>query len=292
MSVQAIGELVSEWLLHLEGEGKALNTRKNYRAAFKIYFTFIELAGAEWTGPAPKVLDAWKVHLVRNLKLGARSANVHVSAIRNFYHWAEWSGHVGPNLVRGVRMIKAPRLIPRPLSEDQVMGMLNAAETLFERALLEVYYSTGGRLSEVRLAKLADLDLARGVLFTMGKGAQERMLELGKFAKEALQAYLATRDDQNPHIFPGNTWRGNYTAIHAKSVRAIVRRLAKRAGIDVRVWTHRIRHSTATHLLDRGADLRAVQEILGHKNLATTQIYTAVSRERVRETHRKCHPRA
>jgi site-specific recombinase XerD len=289
----AVQDLIAEWLTHLEGEGKELNTRKNYRAGLEFYFSFLEAQGADWTCPRPKILDAWKTHLVRVRKLVARTANCHISAVKSFYRWAEWAEYIGPTIVRDLRIIKPPRLLPKPIEEQQVIKLIETATDVMERALVEVFYSTGSRLSEVRYMLKENVNLERATILTMAKGSVERYVELGRPAREAVARWLeVTKSDPNPYLWPGRTWpAGVYNPIHERQIRAILRRLAKEAGITTDVRPHRLRHSFATHLLDHGADVRRVQELLGHKQLTTTQIYTEVSRAQQKKTHGECHPR-
>jgi integrase/recombinase XerD len=197
------------------------------------------------------------------------------------------------DLARFVMSPKQPRLLPHPLSRPQLGALLEAGEgdrfSARDRALLELLYATGLRASEIASLRLTDLHLEAGYLRCLGKGSKERVVPVGRPAVEALRAYLAAGRgaSESEHVFVSA--RGGRLA--RESVWRIVRKHARRAGLKGRVFPHAVRHSFATHLVENGADLRYVQEMLGHSKISTTQIYTHVDRERLRSVHRKFHPR-
>ncbi|MGH7463601.1 MAG: tyrosine-type recombinase/integrase, partial [Longimicrobiales bacterium] len=198
-----------------------------------------------------------------------------------------------------VELPRAWRRLPGALSRDEVARILDApdpADRLFwrDKALLEFTYASGVRVGELITVKVRDVDLQEGLALVFGKGARERIVPLGRAALQALIVYLR---EIRPGL-AGNRGAGAVflntrgTPLSRMGVWKILRRHVERAGITKRVTPHTLRHSFATHLLEGGADLASVQELLGHADIATTQIYTHVEREYLREVHRRFHPRA
>jgi integrase/recombinase XerD len=202
--------------------------------------------------------------------------------------------------------VKVPAGLPKPLSEDQVTSLLDAVVgsdhlALRDRALLELLYATGARVSELCGLELGDVDAAARVVRLFGKGSKERLVPFGRVAATALAEWLGPHG--RPLLEPAR-WarRGDAEAVFLNQrggrlsrqhAWAIVTSYGRRAGIpDEALSPHVLRHSCATHLLDHGADLRVVQELLGHASVSTTQIYTKVSQERLVEVYRAAHPRA
>jgi len=213
-----------------------------------------------------------------------------LAAVRSFTRWLARTGRIEADVGRALRARAPARPLPKHLAEDEVGLLIDAARTPRDTALLETLYGGGLRVAECVGLDVGDLDLHRGTALVRGKGARERIAPLGGGAVRALRAYLAARPrpaDPRP-VFLNR--RGS--RLTARSVRRVVRDTALRAGVDPHVTPHTLRHSFATHLLDRGANLREVQELLGHRNIATTQIYTHVSLERLKRVYETAHPRA
>lgn len=234
--------------------------------------------------------------------LSRRSAARALSALRSFYRFLLVHHDLSHNPVRAVRSPKQSKRLPAHLRQeemDAVFAMAESAardggfEELRDLAVLELFYSSGIRLSELRGLDLAQLDLLSDQVKVRGKGRKERIVPVGSRAVQALRRYLAAREDvaRRPGAERGAVFlsrRGRRLA--ASTIQRRVRRLFTLAGAEgFRV--HSLRHSFATHLMDAGADLRSVQEMLGHASLATTQIYTHTSVERLKEVHRRAHPR-
>ncbi len=221
-----------------------------------------------------------------------------LAASRSMFQWLCREGFLPADPAAGLRTPKKEKRLPRFLSREEMERLLSAPKgdgirEVRDRAILESLYSSGVRVSELAALDEADLDLRAGVARVMGKGRRERLAGLGRFAVDAIRAYTAARGR-----VPGS---GRTGALFENrdggrlSTRGIQRVVAKRlaeAGLDPRISPHKLRHSFATHLLDAGADLRSVQELLGHRNLATTQIYTHVTAGRLREVYDRAHPRA
>lgn len=193
---------------------------------------------------------------------------------------------------------KLARKLPATLTEDEVARLIGAANggdprSLRDRALLELFYSSGLRVSELASLNLQQVDLDHGFLRVFGKGAKERVVPIGGQARDALATYLASG---RPHLVKSRTGSRFFLNHHGGGLSRmglwlIVQQYAKRAGLTKKVKPHALRHSFATHLLTGGADLRAIQEMLGHASISTTQIYTAVEPQRLLDHHAKFHPR-
>ena len=229
--------------------------------------------------------------------LSAKSIARTLSAWRAFYRWLARRGEVARNPVDGIRPPKAPRRLPKVLSVDQAQAMLDGdAESLLEfrdKAMLELFYSSGLRLAE--LASLDcdhGLDLREGEVTITGKRSKTRTVPLGQKAREAIEVWLTQRSQlakpEEPALFVNRFGQ-------RLSARSIARRLgewAKRQGIEVHVHPHMLRHSFASHVLQSSGDLRAVQEMLGHASISTTQIYTHLDFQHLAKVYDAAHPRA
>jgi integrase/recombinase XerD len=184
--------------------------------------------------------------------------------------------------------------LPTVLAQSQVEALLKAPSTwdppdLRAIALMELLYATGARANEVVTLKREDVNLDLRYVRAFGKGGKERIIPLGEPAAEAVRAWLDSRDDDRTHLFPG---RGDAAHMSRTTLWRIIQKCAATAGIKGRIYPHVLRHSFATHMLNGGADIRYVQEMLGHASIATTQIYTHVDSERLKKIHREFHPRA
>ncbi len=233
--------------------------------------------------------------------LTARSRARALAALRSLFRFACREGVLAANPAAGVRSPKLPKTLPRHLRPGETEELLAAADgeeplPRRDRALLELLYASGLRVSELVGLDWRDVDLAGRVVRVQGKGGKERMVPFGRPAAEALRAWLADweevrrRAPASPEEPVFLHFRGG--RLSARSVRRILDRTASRAGVAGGVHPHTLRHSFATHLLEGGADLRAIQELLGHSSLATTQRYTHVEIERLLAVYRESHPRA
>lgn len=230
--------------------------------------------------------------LVELNERGLKRATVarYFAAVRSFTRFLVREGVLDQDPARALRTPATRRTLPVLLGEEEVGRLIDATPDLRDRAILETLYGAGLRVSELVGLDRDDLDLRRGVARVRGKGRQERLTPLGGAAVRALTAYLRARSkaaDPRP-VFLNR--RG--TRLTTRSVHRLLQDSARRADVDPRTTPHTLRHCFATHLLDRGADLREVQELLGHKNISTTQIYTHVSMERLKKVYDRAHPRA
>jgi integrase/recombinase XerC len=220
--------------------------------------------------------------------LAKSSVARYVAAVRSFTRFLAREGAIESDPARALRSPSPRRPLPLHLGEDEVSRLIDAATGERDRAILETLYGGGLRVSE--LVGLDRDDVRDAVARVRGKGRKERLAPLGRAAAAAIDAYLAARPrpaDPRPLFLNAQGRR-----LSDRSVHRLLKACALRAGLDPRTKPHTLRHSFATHLLDRGADLREVQELLGHASIATTQIYTHVSMERLRKVYERAHPRA
>lgn len=224
-----------------------------------------------------------------------------LSALRSFFRWLVREGKLDENPARPVRTPRQEQKLPRLLGEAEVQVLLETPETATlkgkrDRALLELLYATGMRVGEIVALDLEDVDLAEGTILVLGKGSKERHVLFGDKAKAAILDYLGARR-ASPARAAGKGADAVFvnkggTRLTDRSVRRILAARLTECAVKHRISPHGLRHSFATHLLDRGADLRAIQELLGHASLSTTQRYTHVSTEQMLRVYNKAHPRA
>jgi len=295
-SEQAIGS----YLHYLEVErGLAANTLAAYGSDLRIFVRF--LAGCE-VMELESVTRADVMAFSRSLRIEGRSPRSvarAVVSVRTFFRFLHREGTVSTNPTQDVETPKASRSLPRFLSFHEVEQLLQAPDestSLGSRdgAMLEVLYATGTRVSELISLRLDSVDLDMGYVVAFGKGAKERIVPIGRRAVERLGHYqkgardLLLKGKDCPYLFT-NSRGGQLTR---QGFWKIIRNYGTMIGLQSALSPHVIRHSFATHLLEHGADLRAVQQMLGHADISTTQIYTHVNRERLRRMYHKFHPRA
>ena len=236
---------------------------------------------------------------LREAGLGARSVARSVHAVRGLFRFAVREGRLQTDPMENLKAPRAFKALPRFLSTTQVEALLKAPDAatplgVRDRAILEVLYATGLRVSELISLRASDVDLRMGLVTCFGKGRKERLVPLGQEAQRWVQRYLEevrgrmSRGRAEAVLFLSN--RGG--RLSRMGLWGIVRRHAVTAGVEAMLTPHVLRHSFATHLLERGADLRALQAMLGHADISTTQIYTHITRERLRKVYDQYHPRA
>ncbi|NTV29834.1 MAG: tyrosine-type recombinase/integrase, partial [Candidatus Omnitrophica bacterium] len=226
-------------------------------------------------------------------QLKARSVARKLSSLRSFFRFLQREGLVQKNPAALVLTPKLDKGLPHFLTEADAVRLVeapedNTVESLRDRAIFETLYSTGIRVSELVGMSVGDADLIGNIVKVYGKGKKERIVPIGDKACEALGAYLDARRGRAEALFLNRTG-GRLTD---RSVRNIINKHIKRVALEQKVSPHMFRHSFATHLLDHGADLRSVQELLGHVNLSTTQIYTHLTMDKLKSVYDKAHPRA
>src|SRR5690606_14739015 len=224
--------------------------------------------------------------------LSPKSLQRRLSAVRSFYRWLLKNGRIAASPAAAIRAPKAPRKLPQVLDPDEAKVLVevptDAPLGLRDRALLELFYSSGLRLSELCALRWRDLDLADGLVTVLGKGGKQRSVPVGSHARDALEAWRReTGAGNDAPVFPGR--RGPITP---RAVQLRLRQLAQRQGLFKRVHPHLLRHSFASHVLESSGDLRGVQELLGHADIATTQIYTHLDYQHLARVYDAAHPRA
>jgi len=226
-------------------------------------------------------------------KLAPKTLQRRLSACRSFYQWLLKHGRIASNPAAVIRAPKAPRKLPQVLDADEAVRLVEVATDgplgLRDRALLELFYSSGLRLSELCALRWRDLDLDDGLVTVLGKGSKQRAVPVGSHARSALSAWKSELTAANDApIFPG---RGGQP-ITSRAVQLRLRLLAQQQGLFKRVHPHLLRHSFASHLLESSGDLRGVQELLRHADIATTQIYTHLDFQHLAKVYDAAHPRA
>ena len=286
--------------------GRSLNTLAAYRRDLAAYVEFLVGRGLAVTDVTEPVVEDY-VAFLRAAKRAPSSVARALVAVRSLHRFLEDEGEVAGNPAEEVGPPRVPAGLPKALSETEVLSLLGAvagdhASARRDRAILEVLYACGLRVSELVGLSLADLDIDvdAGTLRAFGKGSKERVVPVGRVAREALTAWLAPagRGAMAPERWAR---RGDAEAVFLNTrggrlsrqgAWGIVRHYGDKVGLGNRLTPHVLRHSCATHMLDHGADIRVVQELLGHASISTTQVYTKVSTERLRRIYDSAHPRA
>jgi len=230
---------------------------------------------------------------LKEKNLTSRTINRHLSSLRSLFKFLTREGLIKTNPILSLSSPKQEKHLPLFLTEEEVTKLIEVAlpkdeRGLRDRAILETFYSTGIRISELVGLNMDDIDFIGGIVKVRGKGKKERIVPIGDHAISAIRAYLEKRKRQSEVLFLNRSGR----RISDRGVRDIVEKYLRLASLRQGVSPHTLRHSFATHLLNRGADLRSVQELLGHVNLSTTQIYTHLTTERLKSVYDKAHPRA
>jgi integrase/recombinase XerD len=296
---------VEDFLTHLAVEkGRSANTLAAYRRDLRRYLAFLH-ARAERIESASNASVIAFVHALRREGLAPASVARMTVAVRGLHRFLLAEDHVEHDPAADVETPGVPRGLPKALSEEQVTRLIDAVVddspvARRDRAILEVLYGCGIRISELCGLSLGDVDLDASVMRVFGKGAKERVVPLGRCAARSLDAWLSApgrgaleperwrRRDDSDAVFL-NTRGGR---LSRQGAWGVVHKYGERVGLTDLLTPHVLRHSCATHMLDHGADIRTVQELLGHASIATTQIYTKVSTDRLLQVYLDAHPRA
>jgi integrase/recombinase XerD len=300
----ALSADAEEFLAFLAVEkGRAENSLRAYRHDLASYEEFLRGRGVEIAGVTERVVEDYLAFL-RAAGMSPATRARALAAVRGMHRFCADERGAPVDPTADVAAPSVPQGLPKALSEDEVARLLatvagGGPKDLRDRAVLEVLYGTGLRISELAGLSLGDVDLRSGLLIAFGKGSKERIVPLGRFASEAVSAWLergrpslapvrwARRDDADSLLLSTRGRRMSRQAIWA-----VVHAAALAAGLADKVTPHVLRHSCATHMLDHGADIRVVQVMLGHASITTTQVYTKVSQERLRQVYEEAHPRA
>jgi integrase/recombinase XerD len=293
---------ITAFIEYLEFEkGLSLNTRVAYRRDLSKFMAFVREKMANNKGPEEITKQDIVAFLAWQVNSGAEHSTIarSLSSIKTFYKYLVLDGLVAANPAGDLETPKIRRKLPRVLSVDEVDRLMEAPKVTLplgirDRAMLELMYGTGVRVSELLSLQLDDINFTAGFLRCLGKGRKERIIPVNQTASDWVQRYLArsrnllSKSSQERALFLNA--RGK--RMSRQGFFKILNAYAKAAEIDKEVTPHTLRHSFATHLLENGADLRAVQEMLGHSDISTTQIYTHLTRSRLREVYQQYHPRA
>lgn len=305
-----MSEDIAEYLRHLAKERDVSpNTIKAYDRDLREFVAFLgDFYGGDgwtWEGVDRLAMRGFLAHLSRR-GVGKRTMARTLSGVRSFYRWMHRNEMVESNPARAVGAPRQDKHLPGYLDRVQIDLLFQLAEAraleggfvdVRNLAILELFYSTGMRLSELQGISRGDLDLVSQQVKVRGKGRKERIVPVGDHAQLALRNYEAKRDDLLRQVGAGGERSAYFLArtgkrIGVRMVQKLVSSFLEQVDEDAGLSVHSLRHTFATHLLDAGADLRAVQELLGHASISTTQIYTHTSVERLKQVYQKAHPRA
>lgn len=287
-----------KFLVYLKAEKNySAHTRESYRHDLRRFYLLLDERPLHTVSK-----DVVRSYLARMNEegLSRRTIGRRMAALRTFFRFLVREGHIEKNPLAAVRNPKMEKKLPIVMEESEVARLLEAPEDDLtgrrDRAILETLYSTGMRVSELVGLAADKIDFIGGVCRVFGKGSKERLCPIGDRALRNIRRYLETREKKGfakgGAVFLNHSKNKKGSSLTARSVCRVLDRYIERASRGQGISPHTLRHSFATHLLNRGADLKSVQELLGHENLSTTQIYTHVSSQRLKEAYEKAHPRA
>ena len=303
--------LVEDFLVYLRHErGQAQHTGKTYAALLGNFLTWAEKRGLnDWKAVTLRdLMDFLEHERSRKLKdepdnaarrLSSESLYLQIAALRAFYNFAETEKFLPKNIAENLSLPRRWKRLPKALTNSEIEKLLEpeapaTPATLCDQAVLELAYASGLRLAELRAIRLEQLHLDAGFVTVIGKGNKERVTPLGRKATAAIQRYL---ESGRPKLVTPKTPANVFLSQRGRPFASCtlwsrIKRRVRRANFGRNITPHMIRHSFATHLLENGADLRVIQELLGHADISTTEVYTHVGASRLREIHRKFHPRS
>ena len=291
-----LAERFCAWLAEVRGLSE--NTVRSYRADLRSYLRWAERVGVDTLAPSHRELRGYLGELAR-ARYSTKTINRRLSALRGFFKWLVREGACSDEDVSALASPKVLRTLPKVMTDEEVRALLEGCDAtdpvgLRDRAFLELLYATGARISEVSALSVDDVDLAQGQVRLFGKGSKERVVPVYRTALEWVGRYLG---EGRAALLGGKVSRALFVStrgnrMSADALRTRFERLVVIAGLDPSLTPHAMRHTFATELLDGGADLRSVQELLGHESLSTTQIYTHLSVERLKDVASQAHPRS
>jgi integrase/recombinase XerC len=294
---------IAQFLRHLDAEkNSSPHTLKAYREDLVSLADYLANDAGQSPEPASITTVELRGYVAALAEAGFAKSSIarRLASVRSFYRFGQREGWAKANPAAALRNPRKSRKLPHFLTTDEIARLLAAPPKkgkpgMRDRAMLETMYSAGLRVSELVGTNDGDLDLEQGIVHVRGKGRKERLAPIGSYAQRAISDWLAVRElspkEDSGRAAPVFTNRFG-TRLTTRSVGRMLEKYIAAASLDGRTSPHTLRHSFATHLLDRGADIRSVQELLGHKSLVTTQIYTHVSTSTLRAAYEKAHPRA
>ncbi|MUK89925.1 tyrosine recombinase XerC [Ornithinibacillus sp. L9] len=276
-------------------------TIKYYREDIETFFLFLQQEGIHDLSNIDQRIVRVYLTSLYNQQLSRRSVSRKISSLRSFYRFMERDSIVTTNPFINVSLPKTTKPIPGFLYKEEIEKLFDVSDETDplgqrDQALLETLYATGIRVSECQQLTLINIDFSIGTILVSGKGRKERYIPFGSFAEKALQTYIQDGRQKllnkakanSDYIFLNS--RGN--PLTDRGIRLILKKMVEKAALTVHVHPHKLRHTFATHMLNEGADLRTVQELLGHENLSSTQVYTHVTKDHLRNIYLNSHPRA
>lgn len=300
---RARGYYLKDYLTYLTVERTlARRTLVEYERDLKTFLDYLEPFFQEdltLAGIDGRTIREFLGYLRRDRDYSANALNRKIACLKGYFRFLEDEGHVTKNPMNKISSARDGRLLPKVLNEDEVGSFLAKAEeqvdvrsrrdlSLRDLAIMELFYASGMRLAELVGLDLNDLDLDKKTLRVTGKGNKQRYVFINETAVKALQNYLASRPKGKENAVFLNRFGGR---LSRRAVEITFQRILKEAGLDRHASPHTLRHSFATHMLEGGSDLVTIKELLGHESLQTTQIYTNISRKRMREVYEQSHPR-
>jgi integrase/recombinase XerD len=295
-----MNEQITEYLHYLNIErGLSANTRKSYERDLEQYLAFLKEQNITDWQQVDRYMVISYLEEMNNQKKAAATITRTISALRRFHQFLRQERLTDHDPMQHIDTPKKAQKLPSTLTLAEVEKIIEAPDTskllgIRDRAILEVMYATGMRVSELVGLKLGDLHLSLGLVQTIGKGDKERIIPLGDHAIRWLERYLdevrplLVKNDSETHLFVNN----HGTGLSRQGIWKNLKQIVREAGVHKTVTPHTLRHSFATHLLENGADLRTVQELLGHADISTTQIYTHITKKRMTDVYKQHFPRA
>ena len=292
---------VVDYLYYLQIErGLSLNTRKSYERDLNKYLHFLKTNQVTSFQEIDRYIIMEYLQLLHNEKNSSATIIRMISTLRGFHQFLRQERKTDHNPMQHIDSPKKAQHLPNTLSVEEVTKLIETPDTtkvlgIRNRTILEVMYATGLRVSELVGLKIGDLHLSIGLLQTVGKGDKERIIPLGDYAIQWIEKYLAEarpqlikNNQEEVHLFVNHHGR----PLSRQGIWKNLKQIVRDAGIDKTITPHTLRHSFATHLLENGADLRIVQELLGHADISTTQIYTHITKQRMADVYKQHFPRA
>ncbi|MBP1968111.1 integrase/recombinase XerC [Virgibacillus natechei] len=276
-------------------------TVKYYLKDLETFFDFLAKEGINDLSEVDQRVVRLYLTLLYDKQLSRRSVSRKISTLRSFYKFLEREDHVASNPIMHISLPKTSKPIPGFLYMEELEKLFDVSDLndpvgQRNQALLETLYATGMRVSECQGLSLSDIDFSIGTVFVKGKGRKERYIPFGSFAERALRAYID--EGRNNLLEKAKVESGSIflnargSPLTTRGMRLILNKMVEKAALTIHVHPHKLRHTFATHMLNEGADLRTVQELLGHESLTSTQIYTHVTKDHLRDVYMNSHPRA
>nr|WP_320192682.1 site-specific tyrosine recombinase/integron integrase [uncultured Desulfobacter sp.] len=297
--------ILDDYLTVLEAEkGYSAHTLRAYftdiRSFILFYLETCNYRDENWQEAFEKTAQQVDKMIVRRylavqtgLKKSKKTLSRRLSALKSFFNYLVRSGLITLNPADAIPFPKLEKALPKAMAIDDIFRLLDTMkkDTWMDRrnfAMFETFYSTGMRIGELHMLNIQDIDFNAGLIRVLGKGNKTRIIPVGKSALDAIQTYRADLKKNYSAVFLNK----NFGRLGRRSIRRIMDQVVLECGLDLKISPHTLRHTFATHMLDSGADLRGIQEILGHASLSTTQVYTHVSMDRLMAVYDKAHPRS